>query len=225
MEEEREKATDKKSLIKAVIFVPQTEHSGLAKILRENEEEMLNVTGYKLKVVERAGKSLTSMLTKTNPWGGNDCGRNGCLQCQTKSDTGKNLHQSCSNRSIVYETWCADCLAKMEDPLGGEGGGVYKYIGETAKSAYERGANHLYDRKNLDLGSHMLKHALAHHRDQDPNLVKFHMKVLSYHKSYFERQINEAVKIQYNRENHILNSKAEYNRSSIVHTQVGGQDG
>ena len=115
-------------------------------------------------------------------------------------------------------------FAKKEDAPGGEGG-VYKYIGETAKSAYERGANHLYDRKNLDLGSHMLKHALEHHREEDPNEVKFHMKVLSYHKSSFERQINEAVKIQYNRENHILNSKAEYNRSSIprLGVKMGGK--
>ena len=99
----------------------------------------------------------------------------------------------CSKRSVVYETWCADCLAKKEDTSGGEAG-VYKYIGETAKSAYERGANHLYDRKNLDLGSHMLKYALEHHREEDPNQVKFHMKVLSYHTSSSERKINEAVK-------------------------------
>ena len=61
--------------------------------------------------------------------------------------------------SLIYKTWCADCLKRHEDSNGGEGG-IYKYIGETAKSAYERGANHLYDRKNLDLESHMLKHAL-----------------------------------------------------------------
>ena len=123
MEDEREQATNQKSLIKAVIFVPQTEHSGLDKTLRENEEEMLKVTGYKLKIVERAGKSLTSMLTKSNPWGGNDCGRSGCLLCQTKADTGKNLLQSCSKRNIVYETWCADCLARKVDTPGGEGEG------------------------------------------------------------------------------------------------------
>ena len=54
---------------------------------------------------------------------------------------------------------------------------------ETAKSAYERGANHMYDRKNMDLGSHMLKHALECHRNEDPQLVNFHMKVSIFHKS------------------------------------------
>jgi hypothetical protein len=70
VEEERKTATNSKSHVKAVIFVPQTEHSRLAQRLRENEEEMFKVTGYKMKIVERAGRSLTSMLTKSNPWGG-----------------------------------------------------------------------------------------------------------------------------------------------------------
>ena len=84
-------------------------------------------------------------------------------------------------------------------------GGVYKYIGETAKSAYERGENHLYDRKSLDLGSHMLKHAIDCHPGVDPETVDFHMRVMKYHKSSFERQIDEAVKIQYSRQHNILN--------------------
>ena len=91
----------------------------------------------------------------------------------------------------------------------------FKYIGETAKSAYERGANHLYDRKSLDTGSHMLKHSVESHDGVDPETVTFHMRVIKYHKSSFERQINEAVTIQQNKKFNILNSKSEYNRSSI----------
>ena len=41
------------------------------------------------------------------------------------------------------------------------------------------------------------------------------MRVLKYHKSSFERQLDEAVKIQNNRQFNLLNSKSEYNRSSI----------
>jgi hypothetical protein len=104
---------------------------------------------------------------------------------------------------------------KREEETNGHEGGVYKYIVETAKSAFERGANHLYDRKNLDLGSHKLKHSIEHHEGNSPEDVTFHMKVLKYHRSSFERQIDEAVKIQHNRKYNILNSKSEYNRSSI----------
>ena len=105
-------------------------------------------------------------------------------------------------------------LRGMKTPRGAEGG-IYKYIGESARSAYERGANHLNDRKSLDLGSHMLKHAIQCHGGADPEQIKFHMRVLQFHKSSLERQIDEAVKIQLNRQYNILNSKSEYNRSSI----------
>ena len=94
IEEERKNKQNEKSNVKAVIFVPQTENSGLAKMLRENEEEMCRITGYKMKIVERAGRSLTSLLVKSNPWGGEDCGREGLLLCHTKADKGKNLDQN-----------------------------------------------------------------------------------------------------------------------------------
>ena len=71
------------------------------------------------------------------------------------------------------------------------------------------------DRKNLHLGSHMLKHAIECHENDDPESIEFHMKILSFHKSSFERQIQEAVQIQHNRKCNLLNSKSEYNRSSI----------
>ena len=99
---------------------------------------------------------MTSMLAKSNPWSGDDCGRLRRLLCHTKAATGKNLSQSCSKRNIVYETWCNDCLVQSEGKEGDKTK-VFKYIGESAKSAYERGLNHLNDRENLDLGSHMLK--------------------------------------------------------------------
>ena len=50
---------------------------------------------------------------------------------------------------------------RARTPMGVRG--VNKYTRETAKSAFEQGANHIYDRKNFDLGSHMLKHAIECH--------------------------------------------------------------
>ena len=44
----------KKSNVKSVIFVTQTQGSRLAKALREEEEMMEHITGYRLKIVERA---------------------------------------------------------------------------------------------------------------------------------------------------------------------------
>ena len=45
--------------------------------------------------------------------------------------------------------------------------------------------------------------------------VQFRMKVLSSHFTAFSRQISEAVKINRNLGLYLLNSKLEYNRSSL----------
>ena len=61
--------------VKAVMFVPFPKGSGLAKKLREAEEKMVDLTGYRLKIVERSGTKLEELLHKANPWQGVDCER------------------------------------------------------------------------------------------------------------------------------------------------------
>ena len=62
--------------VKSVMFFPFTAHSELASRLRENEEKMQQMTGYRLMIVEKAGTKLVDMLHKVNPWAGEDCKRN-----------------------------------------------------------------------------------------------------------------------------------------------------
>ena len=90
--------------VKAVMFVPYTAGSKLAKSLREAEEKLGSLTGYRLKMVEKAGDKLEDLLTKSNPWQGLDCRRQGCLLCETKLKTEKNQSQDCQTRNLVYET-------------------------------------------------------------------------------------------------------------------------
>ena len=47
--------------------------------LREAKVKLESLTGYKLKVVERAGSRLEDVLKRSNPWRGEDCGREMCL--------------------------------------------------------------------------------------------------------------------------------------------------
>ena len=70
--------------VKAVMFVPYTAGSKLAKNLRGAEEKLGSLTGYRLKMVEKSGDKLENLLTKSNPWQGMDCERPQCLLCQTK---------------------------------------------------------------------------------------------------------------------------------------------
>ena len=145
----------------AVMFVPCTRGGELAKRLREAEEEKGRLTGYKIKMVERAGTKIIDMLHKNNPWQGEDCGRPGCLMCSTKVKTGRNLEQDCMKRIIVYETWCLTCAGRDEKRILEEVDDeeeqkrrikrikIHKYVGETARSGYERGLEHCRDLEEM----------------------------------------------------------------------------
>ena len=207
------KKSEKKQIeVKTVIFIPQTENSMLAKMLREEETVMEKLTGYRVKYVEKAGTNLGDVLCRSDHWAGRLCDRQACLLCTTKQATGENLRQSCTKRNIVYEIWCQTCKQADEEEAEEKGRNkkkikIYKYIGESAKSAFERGFEHQSDRKALSLRSHMLKHAINRHEDTDPEHLEFRMKVLKYHRSAFKRQVSESMEIKKNSRHHILNSK------------------
>ena len=101
-----EKNKNKIPETKTVVFVPQTANSMLAKMLRQEEAHLSKVTGYRVKYVEKSGQNLGSKLVRSNPWSGSgmDFGRLGCLLCKTKTETGKNLNQSCSKMNLKYQT-------------------------------------------------------------------------------------------------------------------------
>ena len=131
---------------KAVMFTPYTTQSILAKRMREAEEKLLSLTGYKIKIVERAGSSLEDLLHRADPWQGRDCGRENCLLCTTKNNTGKNLTLDCIRRSLCYEIWCRKCEKDGEWEIKREENDekkketlkkemkLHKYIGETSRS-------------------------------------------------------------------------------------------
>ena len=104
----------------------------------------------------------------------------------------------------------------MGDEKREEGVRLHTYIGESSRSCFERGGEHMRDVENLSSGSHMLKHIIEKHEGIDPTVVEFRMSAVKFHQSAFERQIYESVKIQSMRKNHsLLNSKSEYNRCAL----------
>ena len=85
---------------------------------------------------------------------------------------------------------------------------LHKYIGETGRSVYERGKEHSKDREKWEKGSHMLKHIVLEHEGEEESSIEFRMKIVRTHRSSFERQIYEGIRIQRERKEHdILNSK------------------
>ena len=200
-----------KNTVKAVVFVPRTRGGELARELRDKEYELEKLTGYRLKIVERAGVSLERLLHQSNPWQGEICGRDSCMLCQTKL-TSEEQPKSCYKRNAVYQISCSECdaLAKTDETKMRS-----LYIGETCRSSFERGREHLDAREDLKPDSHMLKHVLLHHEEKQDE-VHFDMTIKKFHRSAFERQVHESVIIQASRNNsNLMNSRAEFNRCSI----------
>ena len=92
------------------------------------------------------------------------------------------------------------------------------YIGETSRSAHERGGEHEADYKKKKPDSHMLKHQQADHSDQTD--AKFQFRISATFQSALTRQITEAVMIRRQGEGCILNSKGVYNRCSLPRLTV-----
>ena len=225
--------------IKAVMFVPYTVGSKLAKSLREAEEKLGGLTGYRLKMVEKAGDKLEDLLTKSNPWQGLDCGRHNCILCETKLKTDKNMSQDCHTRNLVYSTWCMTCLKKDEEDAERRGNGdaclvrklkgkirKHLYIGESSRSMYERGLEHLGDVEALKPSSHMLRHMLEMHKGEERSEIEFGCRVMKFTRSSCSRQVLESVLIQNHRDHNILNSRSEFNRCAIPRlvTKLGDKE-
>ena len=91
------------------------------------------------------------------------------------------------------------------------------YIGETKKSGYERGCEHMEDLKTLKENSHLLKHLIEIHPNLKIDELKVGMRIRKTFKSALERQIGEAIAIKVSKEKGytLMNSKSEYNRCKI----------
>ena len=148
----QKKSDPQNKKIKAVLFVPRTERGELLSRLKEEEAKLTDITGYRVKLVESPGTQLSRILCKRNPWAGQDCGRPDCLVCG-EDDAGGG---DCRRRNITYVTTCINCVKiRKEDNTAKE---PARYIGESARSGYERGREHLDDYLHRREDSHMAKH-------------------------------------------------------------------
>ena len=159
------------------LFVPHTPHGELAK--RMKEKEVMNNQGrnIRFKIVEKSGVSLEQKLRKSNPWGGERCGRQNCFQCKT--DEGGD----CWRESVTYSLVCEEC-----------GEDVCKYFGESGRNGFSRGEEHLANLEAADENKSILKlHSIHHHNGRE---VNFTMKVTDVHSSCLDRQVTERVNIE-----------------------------
>ena len=184
------------------MFVSQTPGGKLAKLLQKVEEKISKLTNERVRMVERAGRSVKQLLVRSNPWAGGVCDRDKCLPC-----IGSDGKQDCRSKNIVYDIICKTCEE------GGRKRSVY--TGMTSRTAFERGREHLEGLEKGNSENALYKHKSDHHLGQE---VEFSMKVVRKHYKAISRTIHEAVRI--NRQSLCssiisLNSKSEFNVGNL----------
>ena len=99
-----------------------------------------------------------------------------------------------------------------------------KYVGESARSGYERGGEHVDALKRMDETSHLMKHYLLKHKNIKIEEMKYGMKVKTIFRTSIERQVGEAVTIHMEKEKGtaLMNSKSEYNRCTLPRISTKG---
>ena len=196
----------------------------MARELREVVERIQYILGFKIEIVERAGTPLKLMFPLSRIGQGGECGREDCITC-TQESRGEVL-PPCNKRSVLYENICLKCNPEA----GGESKEEINppldhpsiYVGETARSLYERGKEHWRGFRNQEEDSHINKHHQLHHGGE--GAPSFHLRPARFFTAALTRQIAEAVRIERWGEQVVLNSKAEYNRCKISRLTLGEEE-
>ena len=177
----------------SVLFVPSTKDGRL----KQNYQHVIRNSGFRVKVVERTGKTLKSQLQTSNPFRRNICGRGDCFVCTT---SGKG---NCTTESITYKI---DCL--------GEGCVRNVYKGESASNGYTRGAEHLSHLNSHNVSNSSLwRHCLTQHGG---DMQSFSMSITgSYRNDAMLRQITEAVQINNTDREVLMNDRTEWNMTPV----------
>ena len=146
---------------RTVLFVDQTPGGVLAARLKTLYLGLENTMGFKIKVVERTGRTLRSSFPLSTLWDGLECGRDKCIPCKQGAED----IQPCTRQNLVYENICSEC-----NPLVLNKGALKDYnadkpslyVGESSRSLAERIGEHWTSFKSNTEGSHIRKLSLIH---------------------------------------------------------------
>ena len=183
--------------IKSVLFVPFTPGSELANRIRDIEADNRQGRSSRIKVVERAGKSLLNSLSNNYPWPAEACSDVNCFPCSTNV-SGK--FQSCRRPGMSYKISCTICSSAV-------------YEGETSKCLYVRGKKHLGELSTGNKSNAMVIHNKKFHPQTSG--LNFRMEGLKHIGRPLDRQIDEAMRIKHSRAEVLMNSGAEWRRVAI----------
>ena len=152
---------------------------------------------------------MGEILCRKTPWKKEWCGREGCQPCQAKPGC-------CRTIGATYKITCQEC-AKT--------GTKTQYIGETARSFWDRSREHLQALEDGNMNFAIVKHWKQDHGDlNDPPAFKF--ETTGSHQTAISRQLTEALNIEEAREgcDKILNGKGEYGGNKVPRLKITVED-
>ena len=191
------KSVDKSGKVyKSILFVPPTPGSGLLKELKNREEELNKHKKERIKIVEKGGMKIETLLTNKNPFKNKKCEAKGCPLC--KGEYG-DFKIPCNTNNTGYRWICKTCEKTKKV--------TRVYEGETSRSIRIRSTEHISSYANKKSNSVLFKHKTLEHIDES---VEFGLEITGVFKDALTRQANEAIRIYNRNGSEILNSKSEF---------------
>ena len=225
-ERRKEKYMKKRSWYKpcdAVLFCPSTPRGELAQRMREVTNEVSERHGMKVKVVERGGVSISNQLMRRKDR--NRC-RNG-EECIVHANGGKG---DCNIEGVVYRGTCLTCKESGPSSKPNVNGEIVRiperqrrsvnsvYFGETSKSCFARGKQHLQCLENPESPSNrsnaFVRHREDFHRDETERVL-YRVDVVKSFKRPLERQVWEGVEIHSSSAGVQMNSKLDHYQPAV----------
>ena len=197
LEREKQRKAKKLSWYKkggeeALMIIPKTPESQLLKMYQREVKQ----SGLPIYIIEKGGVQLKRQLQKSNPFRMESCDRVDCMICSTGG------RGSCKSNGVNYSITCEECESSPHEKV---------YIGETARTPYLRGREHMEDLNNKRERSVLWRHCREFHQGEILRR-KFRMDVIGvYTNDAMLRQVGEATRIQRTPAQHLMNDKAEWN--------------
>lgn len=214
-------------MVESPVFVPFTKESRLRKRLQVIDDTIGESTRSPgLRFIERCGgQTIIDLLGRSNPWAKDlRCPREKCLPCAGKDILAREEEErkipepgqppcprpskeettsipKCTVEGVGYIVECWPCRVA---------GRAAKYIGESSRSPYQRGKEHLSEIEAGKRTHPLVIHFEEAHQGQKQETL---MRVIKHARSALDRQTWESVAINRMEEATCLNLKTEWGRS------------
>ena len=189
-----------KSAADAVLNVPPTPNQELFNMIRNTLHETRQVEGTKVRAQQAFGRTMLDQIRTADIGSIKKCDRTDCLVCCDPESKG-----GCRQESVTYQIHCdrQPCNTRFNksDPLAPPAPGPDPpalYRGETSRTPYLRGSQHIKDYKTKSDVSTLWRHTAAVHSGvvgEGNGVRDYAMQVLDVISKPLDRIVHEGVYI------------------------------